>query len=106
MAGFQLTLHGRIWVTPEEQSRETGSGAAIGLSALGLGQSISGEDAGPLCVRNWVIGIALMQGLLGDGQQSTELEGSVFRVAATIPVNGVQFDPEAFLTRLRAERGT
>src|SRR6266852_828102 len=77
-----------------EQSREAGPGAAIGLSALGLGQGISGEDAGPLCVRNWVLGIALMEGLLGDGQQQgTELDGSVFRVAATIPVNGIQFDP-------------
>jgi hypothetical protein len=59
----------------------------------------------PLCVRNWVIGIALMQGLLVDWQQGTELDGSVYRVAANIPVNGIQFDPEAFVTRLRAERG-
>jgi hypothetical protein len=86
-----------------ERSREAGPGAAIGLSALGLGQSISGEDAGPLCVRNWVLGIALMQGLLGDWQQGTELNDSVYRVAA-IPANGIKFDPEAFVTRLRAER--
>jgi hypothetical protein len=86
-----------------EQSREAGPGAAIGLSALGLGQSISGEDAGPLCVRNWLLGIALMQGLLSDGQQGTELDDSVYRVAATIPANGIKFDPEA--SRLRAERG-
>jgi hypothetical protein len=47
----------------------------------------------------------LMQDLLGDWQQGTELDGSVYRVAATIPLNGVQFDPEGFVTRLRAERG-
>ena len=88
-----------------ERSREAGPGAAIGLSALWLGQGISGAEAGPLCVRNWVIGIALTQGLLVDWQQGTELDGSVFRVAATIPVNGIQFDPEAFTTHLRAERG-
>jgi hypothetical protein len=87
-----------------ERSREAGPGVAIGLSALGL--TISGTDAGPLCVRNWVLGIMLMQGLLPDWQQGTELDGSVYRVAANIPVNGVQFDPEAFVTRLRAERGT
>jgi hypothetical protein len=87
-----------------EQSREAGPEVAIGLGALGLGRGMSGEDAGPLCVRNWVLGIAITQGLLGDWQQGTELDGSVFRVAATIPVNGVQFDPEAFVTRLRAER--
>jgi hypothetical protein len=88
-----------------EQSREAGNGAAIAISALGFGQDISGEDAGPLCVRNWVLGIALTLGLLGDGQQGPELDGSVYRVAANIPVNGIQFDPEAFVTRLRAERG-
>jgi hypothetical protein len=87
-----------------ERSREAGPGVAIGLSALGL--TISGTDAGPLCVRNWLLGIMLMQGLLPDWQQGTELDGSVYRVAANIPVNGVQFDPEAFVTRLRAERGT
>jgi hypothetical protein len=88
-----------------ERSREAGPGVAIGLGVLGLGQRISGEDAGPLCVRNWVLGIALMQGLLGDWQQGTELDDSVYRVAATIPANGIKFDPEAFVTRLRAERG-
>jgi hypothetical protein len=88
-----------------EQSRAAGKGAAIALSALGLGRDISGADAGPLCVRNWVIGIALTQGLLVDWQQGTELDGSVYQVAANIPVNGIQFDPEAFVTRLRAERG-
>jgi hypothetical protein len=89
-----------------EQSRAAGSGAAIGLSALGLGQSISGEDVGPLCVRNWVLGLALTWGLLADWQQGTELDGSVYQVAANIPVNGIQFDPEPFVTRLRAERST
>jgi len=55
-------------------------------------------------VRNSLLGIVLTQGLLADGQQGTELDGYVYRVAATIPLNGVQFDPEAFVTRLRAER--
>jgi hypothetical protein len=63
-------------------------------------------DAGPLCVRNWLLGIMLVQGFLADWQRGTEVDGSVCRVAANIPVNGVQFAPEAFVTRLRAERGT
>jgi len=54
-------------------------------------------------VRNSLLGIVLTQGLLADGQQGTELDGSVYRVAATIPLNNVQFDPEAFVPRLRAE---
>ncbi len=86
-----------------ERCREAGPGVAIGLGALA--SSTSGADTGPLCVRNWLLGIMSMQGLLADWQQGTEMDGSVYRVAATIPVNGVQFDPEAFVTRLRAESG-
>ena len=85
-----------------ERCREAGPGVAIGLVALA--PSTSGADTGPLCVRNWLLGIMSMQGLLADWQQGTELDGSVYRVAATIPVNNEQFDPEAFVTRLRAER--
>ena len=88
-----------------EQSREAGPGVAIGLGTLVPGGSSVG-DTGPLCVRNWLLGIMSMQGLLADWQQGAELDGSVYRVAASIPVNGVQFDPEAFVTRLRAERGS
>ena len=72
-----------------ERSREAGKGAEISLGVLGLGQGMSGEDAGPLCVRNWLLSIMLMQGFLADWQQGTELDSSVYRVAANIPLNGV-----------------
>ena len=85
-----------------EQSREAGNSATIGLGVLAPDKS--GAGAGPLCVRNWLLSIMFTQGLLTDWQQGTELDGSVYRVAATIPLNGVQFDPEGFVTRLRAER--
>jgi hypothetical protein len=86
----------------ESVSAGLGKGGAIGLGALALGSAAA--EAGPLWFRNSLLGIVLTQGLLADGQQGTELDGSVYRVAATIPLNGVQFDPEAFVTRLRAER--
>jgi hypothetical protein len=86
-----------------EHSAEASNGVAIGLGTMGLGISVG--DADPLWVRNWLLGIVLTQGLLADWQRGTELDDSVYRVAATIPVNGVQFDPEAFVTRLRAEKG-
>ena len=79
-----------------------GKGAAIGLGAMTTVKAAA--DAGPLHLRNSLLNFVLMQDLLGDWQQGTELDGSVYRVAATIPLNGVQFDPEAFVTRLRAER--
>lgn len=34
-----------------------------------------------------MLGIAITQGLLADWQQGTELDGSVYRVAANIPVS-------------------
>jgi len=86
----------------ESVSAGLGKGGAIGLGALALGSAAA--EAGPLWFRNSLLGIVLTQGLLADWQQGTELDGSVYRVAATIPLNGVQFDPDAFVTRLTAER--
>jgi hypothetical protein len=66
-----------------------------------------GEIAGPdFRVMGQEVSRQIMDdfGLLADWQRGTELDGSVYQVAATIPFNGVQFDPEAFVTRLRAER--
>jgi hypothetical protein len=37
-------------------------------------------------VRHWLLGIMLMQGLLPEWQQGTELDSSVYRAAANIPV--------------------
>ena len=44
-------------------------------------------------------------GVLAEWQRGTELDDVAFRVAATIPLNGAELDSEAFVTRLRAERG-
>ena len=41
------------------------------------------------------------QGVLGEWQHGLALDDAVFRVAATIPMNGVRFDPETFLQQLR-----
>ena len=42
------------------------------------------------------------QGILAEWQQGTTLDDAVFRVAATIPMNGIHFDQEAFVQHLRA----
>jgi hypothetical protein len=55
--------------------------------------TISAAAAGPLWVRNWLLSFMFTQGLLADWQRDTELDRSVYRVAATMPVNGIQFDP-------------
>jgi len=42
------------------------------------------------------------EGLLADWQDGTELNDAVFRLAASIPMNGPKLDREAFLAQLRA----
>ncbi len=41
------------------------------------------------------------QGLLAQWQRGTELQDSVFRLAASFPMKGVQLDQEGFLRELR-----
>jgi hypothetical protein len=41
------------------------------------------------------------QGLLAEWQHGTALDDAVYRLAATIPMNGVHFDPETFVRHLR-----
>lgn len=41
------------------------------------------------------------QGLLTEWQHGTALDDAVFRLAATIPMNGVRLDSDAFVQHLR-----
>jgi len=84
-----------------EHTRDLRSGTAIGLSGLAL--DISPTQVGPLWLRYAFLGFLANQGLLAEWQHGTELDDVAFRVAATIPLNGLDLDPEAFVTRLRAE---
>lgn len=84
-----------------EQAGHLKPGTAIGFGVMAPGMSPT--EVGPLWLRNAFLGLLANQGLLAEWQRGTELDDVAFRVAATIPVNGVQFDPEAFVTRLRAE---
>lgn len=42
------------------------------------------------------------QGLLAEWQHGTVLDDAVFRLAATIPMNGARLDEQAFIQSLRA----
>ena len=42
------------------------------------------------------------QGLLAEWQHGTALNDAVFRLAATIPMNGIHWDQEAFVRHLHA----
>jgi hypothetical protein len=41
------------------------------------------------------------QGLLAEWRHGNTLDDRVFRLAATIPMNGIHMDPEAFVRQLR-----
>jgi len=46
------------------------------------------------------------EGVLAEWQYGTDFDDAVYRVAATIPMNGLQLDQEAFVQRLRDETAT
>jgi len=62
-----------------------------------------GADVGAVWVRSALLGLMVKQGVLADWQHGTQLDDGVYRVAATMPLNGFQFDPIAFVRRLREE---
>jgi hypothetical protein len=70
-----------------------------------MAPGMSMTEAGPLWLRNVFLSFLLNQGLLAEWQRGTEVDDVAFRVAATIPLNGLELDSEAFVTRLRAESG-
>jgi len=45
--------------------------------------------------------LLIRQGVLAEWQPSADWDEAVYRVAATIPMNGFQWDQEAFVQRLR-----
>jgi hypothetical protein len=45
--------------------------------------------------------LLIRQGLLAEWQHGTDLDDTVYRVAATIPMNGIDLDPETFIRVLR-----
>lgn len=62
-------------------------------------------DVGAVSVRSTLLGVMLKQGILAHWQRGTGLGDAVYRVAATMPLNGAQLDPIAFVPRLREEVG-
>jgi hypothetical protein len=56
-------------------------------------------------LRYQILYVMLKVGVLAEWQHGAELDDAVYRVAATIPLNGVQLDPNAFVQRLREEIG-
>jgi hypothetical protein len=60
-----------------------------------------GANLPAVWLRHSQLRLLLRQGLLAEWQHGTALDAAVYRVAATLPMNGVRFDPETFVRRLR-----
>ena len=85
-----------------EQAPYLKPGTAISMGVMAPGMSPT--EAGPLWLRNAFLSFLANQGALTEWQRGTELDDVVFRVAATIPLNGLELDAEAFVARLRTQR--
>ena len=85
-----------------EQAPYWKPGTAISPGVMTPG--VSPTEAGPLWLRNVFLSFLENQGVLAEWQRGRELDDAVFRVAATIPLNGLELEAGAFVTRLRAER--
>jgi hypothetical protein len=97
-----LELHEKLNARHRDAATE-GCGA-IGASLMASVCS-PGADMGAVWLRASLLGIMLKQGVLAEWQRGTELDDAVYRVAATIPLNGAQLNPSAFVSRLREEIG-
>jgi hypothetical protein len=73
-----------------------------GTTGLDLMASVCRADANLPAVwfRHTRLSLLVKQGVLAEWQHGTALDDVVYQVAATIPMNGFQIDPEAFIRRL------
>ena len=60
-----------------------------------------GANLPAVWLRHTQLRLLVRQGLLAEWRHGTALDDAVYRVAATIPMNGVHFDPETFVRQLR-----
>lgn len=96
----------RLYEQLEEHRRAAGKErrGAIGIGLIARACT-PGADVGAVWVRSTLLGVMLQQGVLADWQRGAGLDDAVYRVAATMPLNGFQLDPNAFVRRLREEVG-
>ncbi len=60
-----------------------------------------GANLPAVWLRHTQLRLLLRQGVLAEWQRGAALDDAVYQLAATIPMNGVHFDQEVFVRRLR-----
>jgi hypothetical protein len=84
----------------ERAKRYCGKDGVVTLEAMARACSPS-ADLPAVWLRHTQLRSLYRHGLLAEWQHGTALDDVVFRVAATIPMNGVKLDKEVFLRHLR-----
>jgi hypothetical protein len=80
--------------------RYAGKDGVVSLDVMARACS-PGANLPAVWLRHTQLRLLVRQGLLAEWQAGTDLDDAVYRVAATIPMSGVHFDPETFVRRLR-----
>ena len=76
---------------------------AVGIEGLATVCS-PGADVEAVCFRSWLLDALMRHGELTDWLQNPQQRAVVYRVAAAIPISGIQLDPAAFRQRLEQEQ--
>jgi len=84
----------------ERAKRYCGKDGVVTLDSMARACSPS-ADLPAVWLRHTQLRSLYRHGLLAEWQHGTALDDIVFRVAATIPMNGVKLDQEVFLRQLR-----
>lgn len=86
----------------DRTKRYSGKDGVVSLDVMARGCS-PGVNLPAVWLRHTQLRVLVRQGLLAEWQRGTTLDEAVYRVAATISMNGMHFDQEAFLRRLRCK---
>jgi hypothetical protein len=78
----------------------SGNDGVVSLNSMAHACS-SSANLPAVWLRHYQLRLLVRQGLLAEWQHGTALDDNVYRVAATIPMNGVRIDQESFIQRLR-----
>jgi hypothetical protein len=77
---------------------------AVGVDALAR-VCRPGANVLAVSLRYQLLWVMIKLGVLAEWQHGEELNDAVYRVAATVPLNGIQLDPNTFVQCLRGEIG-
>jgi hypothetical protein len=84
----------------EESKQHTQANVAIGTAQL-ASLCGSGANVAATSLRSELLRILVGRGLLAQWQRGTELHEAVYKVAATISLDGPRLDPDDFIQRLK-----